>query len=134
MRSHIHYINLRQMKLTRSIIALWMTANILVAGFLARSEQFHALLHADEEHCHVEDAHCHEKGQADHHHEGERTEEHPHGLLTLMAGASMESSFAPCICPEPDFVQWNFVTWKTQEIPSGQRWKAALGRAPPIPS
>ncbi|XOV69572.1 MAG: hypothetical protein ACFHW5_12725 [Verrucomicrobiota bacterium] len=120
------------MKSVRHIITFWMTASILVAGFLARSEQFHSWLHEGEEHCHVEASHCQDKGQTGHHHEGEKTEEHPHGLLTLMAGAAMESSFVPCVCPEPVFSQYSFVAWNLQEIPCVRTWKATQGRAPPI--
>ncbi|MDG1890592.1 MAG: hypothetical protein P8L18_04715 [Verrucomicrobiota bacterium] len=122
------------MNTIRYIVTFWMTASILTAGFLARSEQFHAWLHEGEDLCHAQESHCHSKGQFGHHHEGEGTEEHPHGLLTLMAGAAMESSFVPCICPEQTFVQWTFITWNSQEIPCVRTWKATLGRAPPIHS
>ncbi|MDA7505517.1 hypothetical protein N8542_02185 [Verrucomicrobia bacterium] len=122
------------MKAARSILSLWMMSSILVAGFLAQSVQFHGWLHKGEEFCHIEASDCHQKGQHEHHHEGEGTEEHPHGLLTLMAGAALETSLAPCICPEPLSAQWAFVTWVQQEIPSFRSWKASLGRAPPAHS
>ncbi|MBL6844334.1 MAG: hypothetical protein ISQ73_12885 [Verrucomicrobiae bacterium] len=107
-----------------------MMSNILFAGFLAQSVHFHGWLHQGEELCSIEK--CPLKGQLSHHHEGEGTDEHPHGLLTLMAGAALETSLAPCICPEPTPAQWAFVTWVQQEISSFRSWKASPGRAPPV--
>ena len=119
------------MKAVRYIITLWMTGNILVAGFLAQSAQFHEWLHVGDEVCETAQSHCHEKGQDGHHHEGEGTEEHPHGLLSLMAGASMESSALPEICPEPVTTSHALKSWKDLTFSSCSTWAATLGRAPP---
>lgn len=119
------------MKTVRYIITLWMTGNILVAGFLAHSAQFHEWLHVGDEICETVESHCHEKGQEGHHHEGEGTEEHPHGLLSLMAGASMESSALAVVCPEPDPISHALKRWKDQTCSSWPIWAATLGRAPP---
>lgn len=120
------------MKTARYIINIWMTVSILLAGFLARSAEFHAWLHAGEEFCHIDESLCPHKGQSGHHHEGEGTEEHPHGLLTLMAGAAIESPIDPAICPLPDHTRWTFIAWTASEIPSSRKWKATMGRAPPV--
>ena len=122
------------MIILRHIITLLMTVSILTAGFLSRDAEFHALLHAGEEFCKVKASECHLKGQPGHHHEGESTEEHPHGLLTLMAGAAVETSLAPLVCPEPVPAQWAFLTWKQEQGASFRSWKACLGRAPPARS
>lgn len=120
------------MKRMRTILTIWLTSSILVAGFLARSAQFHEWLHEGEEHCQVEESHCHHKGQTGHHHEGEGTEEHPHGLLTLMAGSAMDGPVAAFICPEPIHAHWSYMSWRMSELPSLRTWRATLGRAPPI--
>ena len=119
------------MKAVRYIITLWMTGNILVAGFLAQSAQFHEWLHVGEDLCEIEKSHCHQKGQQDHHHEGEGAEEHPHGLLSMMAGASIDTSFAPVICPEPQTNTYALKRWEDQTPSPTSKWAATLGRAPP---
>lgn len=119
------------MKAVHYIVTLWMTGNILLAGFLAQSAQFHEWLHVGEEYCELEQSHCHQKGQKDHHHKGEGTEEHPHGLLSMMAGASMDTMIAPIICPEPDSTTYALKRWEDQSPCSSSIWAATLGRAPP---
>ena len=122
------------MVILRHIITLLMTVSILTAGLLSRDAEFHALLHAGEEFCKVKASECPLRGQHGHHHEGEGAAEHPHGLLTLMAGAAVETSLAPLVCPEPVPAQGAFVTWKEKQVTRYRSWKACLGRAPPARS
>ena len=120
------------MKTMRFILSLWMVGSILFAGCLSRSADFHAWLHDGEDFCHVEDTHCPDKGHVGHHHEGESTEEHPHGLLTLMAGAGMDSVWIPPIVPADTESQWFYLVDHQDALPGSTYLNTPPGRAPPV--
>lgn len=119
------------MKTMRFILMMWMTGNILLAGFLARSADFHAWLHIEDDFCHIEEVHCSNQGQEGHHHKSEGADKHPHGLLTLMAGSGIESTVIPF--PSIDGVQhpWVYVIIE-HDAPLCSTYRGRLyGRAPP---
>lgn len=108
-----------------------MAGSILFAGCLARSVDFHAWLHDGEDFCHVEDTHCPDKGHVGHHHEGESTEEHPHGLLTLMAGAGMDNAWVPPIAPANTESRWFYIIDRQEAPLASTSVSIPHGRAPP---